>query len=728
MSPRQPSAPRGGTRSHAKSQSRSAADVLADHHRSDRPDTTRSSSTRSSSTRSGSAAATASKAGSSASRKNAPRRVASEPSRDRRGQPRPLERTPQARARRAAGEPTRNQRGGAQAAGRSNSSVRHQKPVRTEPLRRRAIRERKPARQHFRAGTPRRRLIALFVATVLVFGLILTRVGMLQTAEAGSYQNAGTSQRTREATLRASRGVIFDRNGDELALSVPATTIYVNPKFVLDAPGTAATLAAALGLTPEKQQSLTVAMQDKAKSFVYVARQVDTATANSVMALELNGVESYTEDTRVVPGGDLAKSVIGRTDIDGKGTAGLELEYNDILTGVDGERVSETGRDGDVIPGSGTVSRAAIPGQDLVLTIDRSIQYSLEQALLKQVSALPAKGGTGIVMESGTGNILAMATVERDDDGVYHVTSANKALTECNEPGSVAKVITASAALNEGTVVPTTSFTVPWFRNFSEGTKWQTTIRDAEPHPVQQWSVKDILVHSSNIGTMLLSDTIGPEKQYDYMKAFGFGDKTTLGFPGETAGLFKDWHEWQGTEKLTPSYGYGVCVPSIQLVSAVNVVANGGTYVAPRLVAATIGTDGVSVDTDPSATHTVIRPEVAAQVNAMLQAVVCDGTASGAKVDGITIAGKTGTAVKLNEKGMYPTKEDERKYYSSFVGFFPAEAPAVTTLISIDEPPSSTQERFGGTAAAPVFQDIVPSIMHQQGIQPPTATGGCPKK
>ncbi|MEO6124628.1 MAG: penicillin-binding protein 2 [Ilumatobacteraceae bacterium] len=566
------------------------------------------------------------------------------------------------------------------------------------------------------------------MGTVLVFGLILTRVGMLQTAEATSYQNAGTSQRTREATLDASRGVIFDRNGDELALSVPATTIYVNPKFVLDAAGTATTLASALGLPADKQASLTVAMQDKTKGFVFVARQVETTLARSVMALGLNGVYSYTEDTRVVPGGDLAKSVIGRTDIDGTGTAGLELEYNKILTGTDGERVSEIDTKGNVIPSSGTVSRAAVPGQDLVLTIDRSIQYSLEQALLKQVSSLPAKGGTGIVMESGTGNILAMATVERDDQGVYHVTSANKAMTECNEPGSVAKVITASAALNEGTVVPTTSFNVPWFRNFNENTKWQKTIRDAEPHKEEWWSVRDILVHSSNIGTMLLSDTIGPEKQYDYMKAFGFGDKTTLDFPGETSGLFRDWHQWEGTEKLTPAYGYGVCVPSIQLVSAVNVVANGGVYVAPRLLQATIGTDGVPVAAEPSVTRVVIEPEVAAEVNTMLQAVVCDGTAKGAQVDGITIAGKTGTAVKLNDKGMYPTKEEDRKYYSSFVGFFPAEAPAVTTLISIDEPPAATQDRFGGTAAAPVFKDIVPSIMHQQGIQPPTANGGCPEK
>ena len=729
---------RRGKHSHDPQPRRSAADVLAEHHRSERGDKRPARRDDEISTR----------AGARVSRQNAPRRAASPtptpmpmPQRERRGQTSPSDQmraSPAHRNKRTASSDidrnrtsldnrsSRNSR--RNVAPKAPPAERHRKPQGAEPLRRRAERASNPSRQFFHAGTPRRRLIALFVTTVMVFGLILARVGMLQTAEAGSYQSAGTNQRTREATLSASRGVIFDRNGDELALSVPATTIYVNPKYVLDPAGTAAALASALGLSPEKQQSLAAAMQDKTKSFVYVARQVDTTIADSVMALELNGVDSYTEDSRVVPGGDLAKSVIGRTDIDSIGTAGLEMQFNAILTGTDGERVSEIDTKGNVIPGSGTVSRSAVPGQDLVLTIDRSIQFSLEQALLKQVSSLPAKGGTGIVMEAGTGNILAMASVERDDEGVYRVTSANKGMTECNEPGSVAKVITAAGALNEGAVTPNDYFNVPWFRIFDENTKWQHVIRDAEPHPDWTLNMEGILVHSSNIGTMLLSDKIGPEKQWDYMTSFGFGIKSALDFPGETSGIFSDWHKWEGTEKLTPSYGYGVCVPAIQLVSAVNVIANGGVYVAPRLVGATIGTDGVAVDTEPSASHVAVTPTTAAEMNRMLQAVVCDGTAKGAQVDGITIAGKTGTAVKLNDKGLYPSEGEERQYHSSFVGFFPAEAPAVTTLISIDEPPAGTQDRFGGTAAAPVFKDIVPSIMHQQGVQPPTTTGGCPEK
>ena len=579
----------------------------------------------------------------------------------------------------------------------------------------------------FRAGTPRRRLLALLVGAAVVFGAILFRITMLQTADAQTYTLAGTQQRTQETVLRASRGVIFDRNGDELALSVPATTIYVNPKLVLDPVGTAAVLAVTLQLSPAKQQSLAAAMSDKTKGFVYVARQVDDTTARSVMALKLAGVYSYAEDTRVVPSGELARGVIGKTDTDGTGVSGLELQYNDTLTGTDGELVQEHDTKGNAIPGSGTVSVPAVPGKDLVLTLDRSIQFSLEQALLLQVSALSAKGGTAIIEETGTGNILAMASVQRADDGTYHVTSANLGAVQCEEPGSVAKVITTSAALNEGVVTPQTYLNVPYYRTYGKGTQWEQTIRDAEPHPTQMMSVRDILVRSSNIGTIAESEAIGPQRQYQYMTSFGLGERSALDFPSETRGLLKPWQEWQGTERVTKAYGYGFCATAIQLVSAVNVIANGGVYVAPRLVQGTIGNDGTVVDSPASATHMVIRPDVAQDMNMMMRGVVCDGTAKAAQVDGITIAGKTGTGVKAID-GKYGTEGNDARYYSSFIGFFPAEQPTVTTLISIDEPDPTNLNRFGGTAAAPVFQAVVPTVMHQLGIQPPNTNGGCPAK
>ncbi|MCU1389060.1 MAG: ftsI [Ilumatobacteraceae bacterium] len=578
----------------------------------------------------------------------------------------------------------------------------------------------------FRAGTPRRRLIALLVGAALVFGAILVRITMLQTTDAASYTLAGTHQRTEETVLPASRGVIFDRNGDELALSVPATTIFVNPKLVLDPVGTAAVLATTLHLSAAKQQSLVVAMSDKTKGFEYVARQIDDATAGAVMSLKLAGVDSYEEDTRVVPGGDLALGVIGKTDTDGKGIAGLERQYDSLLTGKDGELVQEHDTKGNAIPGSGSVSVPAVPGTDLVLTLDRSIQFSLEQALLKQVSELRAKGGTAIVEESGTGNILAMASVEIRADGTYAVTSANLGAVACEEPGSVAKVITTSAALNEGLVTPQTYIEVPGYRIYDKGTQWEKVIHDAEYHKTEMMSVQDILVHSSNIGTIAESESLGPERQYNYMTAFGLGQKSALDFPSESKGLLAPWQKWQGTEKVTKSYGYGVCATAIQLIGAVNVVANNGVYVSPRLVQGTIGEDGVVVPAAAASTRTVLTPDTAQAMNLMMRAVVCDGTGAAAQVDGITVAGKTGTGVKA-VNGVYGAEGKDAKYYSSFVGFFPAEAPKVTTLISIDEPDPTNLNRFGGTAAAPVFQAVVPAIMHQLEIQPPNTTGGCPK-
>ena len=635
--------------------------------------------------------------------------------------------SPSSRDRHATPQPQRSTRSAATTQSARRPAARAAATRNARPLQKRTIRQRAESRGYFTAGSTHKRLIIVLLVVALVFGYVLVHVAQLQTVDAETYMRAGTSQRTQDAVLHASRGVIFDRNGDELALSVPATTIFVNPKLVGDPAGTAAALATMLGLSPDKQQSLAVAIANKDKSFVYVARQIDDQKAAAVTALKLAGVDSYRESSRVIPGGDLAKSVIGRTNTDGMGTAGLEQQYDSLLTGVDGELVRQHDKSGHSIPGSGTVTVAAVPGKDIVLTIDRSIQFSLEQALLKRASELGARGGTAIVEETGTGNILAMASVRRDDLGVYRVTVANVAAVDSYEPGSVAKVITIAAGLNERVVTPESVLSVEGKHTYDAGTPYKFTITDAESHPTMDMTVRDILVHSSNMGTIGVSAMIGSAKQYGYMRSFGLGERSALNFPGESQGILKPWQKWRGTENQTPSYGYGVAASAIQLVGAINTIANGGVYIAPRLVQATVGSDGKQQPAAPAASRRVVRPETAASMNLLMRQVVCDGTAKKAQVDGITIAGKTGTGIKA-VAGQYGTSAASKAYYSSFVGFFPAEAPKVTTLISIDEPPAGSIDRFGGTAAAPVFQDVVPTIMHQLGIQPPTSTGGCPAK
>jgi cell division protein FtsI (penicillin-binding protein 3) len=237
--------------------------------------------------------------------------------------------------------------------------------------------------------------------------------------------------------------------------------------------------------------------------------------------------------------------------------------------------------------------------------------------------------------------------------------------------------------------------------------------------------VRTILSESSNIGTMMVADSVGFTKIHDYLSAFGFGARTGLGYPGESKGILKSVRKTYGTERSTVSYGYGFAATPLQLVSAVNVIANNGKYVAPRLVAASIDRNGKRSEAGPSALHDVLSAETAATMTDMMRDVVCTGTGERAKVKGMEIAGKTGTGYKLQANGTYNTDAGGRRYFASFVGFFPAAAPRVTMLVSIDEPNSGSIDRFGGTAAAPVFAQVVPTVMNELGIEPTGSGTGC---
>ena len=579
----------------------------------------------------------------------------------------------------------------------------------------------------FRAGDTRRRLVAVFVLSVLLFVAVVARVAFLQTVGSDSLVAAGKAQRVSEAVLHAPRGTIFARDGGELVMSVPSSTLVANPKLINDPAGAAALLGTMLQLPAEKQASLLAAFTAKDKSFVYIARQISDDIANSVMALNLSGIDLLREDKRIMPSGEVGRSLLGRTDIDGVGTAGLELAYNAELTGVDGERVREHDAKGRSIPGSGATTTDPVPGNDLILTLDRSLQFQVEQALITRVAELKAKGGAVVVMDTATGEIYAVANVSRGDDGVVAVTSANLAAISTFEPGSVAKVFSLSAVVDTGVATPDTVIDVPGKIIFDKGTPWELPISDAEPHPTQPMSLRDIIVHSSNIGTLEMTKKVGTIRFGEYLEAFGFGQKTALDFPDESAGIYEPASEWQGTEKVTPSFGYHYSVTALQLAAAVNTVANGGVYVAPKLVEATIGADGTVSDTAPSATHRVIQASSAATMTDMMTSVVCDpeGTGNDAQIDGITVAGKTGTAYKVQDNDTYGAA-GARAYRASFAGFFPAQAPKVTILVTIDEPDPTSKDRFGGKAAAPLFATIATAAIHELQITPTPGDTGCP--
>lgn len=579
---------------------------------------------------------------------------------------------------------------------------------------------------NLQGGKIRFRLVAMYVLVSLLLMTMLVRVSYLQTIGASGYRDASVSQRTRIATAYAERGSILDRNGLELALPVPTRTIFADPRIIVDPVATAHAIAGVLGMSPEDELVLASKLQNTGSSFLYIARQATAEVADALIALNLAGISSYAEQSRTLTSDGL-RALVGRTDIDGIGISGLEAQFNELLGGTDGRTVREVNSKGQSIPTGDDSSQPAVPGQDLVTTIDRNIQFQVDAIITQQITRLNARGGAAIVMDSTTGEIYAMSTIRKNTDGTYTADSGNFAAVDAYEPGSVAKVFSVSAALNEATVEINSVFQVPGKQVFNEGTKWVHSITDAYPHGLEEMTVRKILVDSSNLGTVQIAQTIPAEVLHKYLKEYGFGIKTDVDYPGESKGLLKSFDELRGTEKITTAYGYGYSASALQLIAGVNVVANNGVYVAPRLVNSVIDLNGINQPSAPSATHTVIKPEVAATMRSLMSDVVCFGTASLAKVPGMTVAGKTGTGYKRQDNGTYIKDDGSRAYFASFVGFLPAENPRFTVLVSIDEPDPASRDRFGGTAAAPVFANIAQVLINELDIRPAATDMGCLK-
>ena len=610
----------------------------------------------------------------------------------------------------------------------AGSRGRRQEPQRAGDIARAAARQTvRTLTEDLKPGKISHRLAYVRIVVSLMLCAMLLRTGYLQTVGSGQYRDASVSQRTRVNVVKAERGSILDRNGLELAIPIPLRTVFADPRGVIDPVGTARAIAAVLTMSPEAEIALAEKLQDKTSSFTYVARQTSQEVADSLIALQLPGVSSYKESGRELTSDGL-RALVGRTDPDGLGTSGLEMQFDMLLAGVNGRQVREVSAKGQSIPATQEDSVAAIPGKTLVTTIDRNIQFQVDGILAQQIARLQARSGTAIVMDSTTGEIYAMSTLRLNEDGTYSADSGNIAAVEANEPGSVAKVFSIAAAINEGQVDSTTSFTVPPVFVANKGTQWESAIRDAYPHGIEDMSVRKIFVDSSNVGTLMVGQTIGPDKLHDYLKLFGFGTKSAVDFPGETKGILQSANKWQGAKKFTTSYGYGYSTTALQLIAGVNVVANNGNYVAPRLVTATVTRDGLNESIAPEEQHAVITPETAATMRAMMSDVVCFGTATLGKVPGMTVAGKTGTAYKRQDNKTYVADDGSRSYFASFVGFIPAQQPRFTVLVSIDEPNAESMDRFGGTAAAPVFANIAQVLINELDIRPDAADLGCPKE
>lgn len=576
----------------------------------------------------------------------------------------------------------------------SPSATLTRRPTGRPPARRRTAPRRRPAPRSSTstsAHKPRRRLLCLLVVLVLAFVAVIVRLAAVQGPGGRRFALVGRAQRLRTATLPAPRGAILDRNGEALAISSLLRTVWADPQEVRDPAGAAHALAPLLQLDePGIRAKLT-----SSGGFVYLARKVDNPVADKVAALHLPGISLLEEPTRITPAGTMAAPVLGQVGLDDKGLSGLELQYEKQLAGTPGQLVVEKDPAGRDIAAGIHELKAAAPGQEFVLTLDRSLQYETERALSAQIVASQAKAGIAIFMDPQTGEVLSMASLTAGTGGAPPgPTPDNAAVTHVYEPGSVNKMVTVAGAIEDGTIRPTDTFVVP-----DQLAMAGSTFHDAEPHGTETMPVNRIVADSSNVGTIMIAKRQGKERIDHYIRAFGLADRTNLNFPGESGGLLPKPADWSGPSIATVPIGQGVAVTALQMLVAYNSIANGGVQVPPILAKRVVDAGGKAHDVRPPAPRRVVSEATARAVVPMLQEVVADGTGTAAAVPGFSVAGKTGTAQKVRDDGV---GYKDGAYVATFAGFLPAESPRLSAIVVLDEPTPI----FGGLVSAPVFSQL----------------------
>lgn len=536
-----------------------------------------------------------------------------------------------------------------------------------------------------RESSRRIRLIAL--AVVAGLAVMALRAGYLGLVKGGDLSAVAADQQLHTVELPAVRGAILDSAGRELAVDRPTARIEATPYLVTDPVATAEALAP---LVRKSVGDLTAVLATRSE-YEVLSRQVDAGTAGRIRKLDLPGISVIDTSTRYLPQGRVGAQVLGLVDGEGRGQAGLEVRYEDVLAGTPGRR--EEARD----PFQRTIRALGgtdpVAGQTLQLSIDADIQRRTEAVLAATMRTHRARSATAVVMRPD-GAILAMATVPRynpNDRRSFDPDKArNRPITDSFEPGSVFKVVPVAAALDARLVTPTTRLYVPSTLQVED-----LELHDAHEHEPATWSVTEIMERSSNIGTVLVAQRLGRERLQAEMQRWGFGKVTGIDYPGEEDGYLRPLAEWSGTSIANIPIGQGVQVTQLQIARAYAAIANGGTLPTPHLVQR-IGDREV---TPPEAPR-IMTPATARQLDGMLRrAVGPDGTGAAAAIDGYTVAGKTGTANKVDpETGTYTDR-----YIASFVGYVPAGRPALVIAVSVDEP---TVDYTGGGVAAPAFEDI----------------------
>jgi len=537
------------------------------------------------------------------------------------------------------------------------------------------------------------------------------RLVVLQVVEGPAYARLAADQRERVIEFAARRGAILDRDGQALAVSVDMKTIYADPYFVESPRRTAAELAPVLGDHADAGE-LAAKLTEKTR-YVYLARQIPAEVADRVEALDLPGIYSETEPKRFYPGGRLASHVIGFVDVDGKGLAGVELQYQHVLEGLPGRMTIEQDPQGRPLPQADSSYQEPRQGRELFLTIDKELQYFTEATLAEAAKAYDASGGSAVVMRPSSGEILAMANVpdfDPNDAGGYAESAhRNRAVTDLYEPGSAFKAVTLSAALDAGTVTPRRKFIVPASWPYAG-----EVFNDSHVHPTESMRVIDIITESSNVGTIKIGLEFDDGVFRRYVRDFGFGSPTGLDFPAEQPGLVPDSESWTGSTEATVPIGQGIAVTPMQMASAYSTIANEGVWVEPKLLLSTVDSAG-RISSSPPASRRVISEGAIDDATKMLTRVVDMGTGVAAQIQGYDVAGKTGTAQKPLPTGGYGNS-----YVGSFAGFAPARDPEIAVVVVLDEPTPI----WGGLTAAPTFRTIAEFALSHLRVAPTRSATG----
>ena len=572
------------------------------------------------------------------------------------------------------------------------------------------------SRTSFRFGDLR--VVALGLVFVLAWAGIGYRLFQVQGADAAVLAQRGFDQRVRHETIDAKRGTIYDRDGVELAVTIYGKSLIADPSLIEDPTRAASLLAPIIGA-----DYIDLARRlDSDGRFTYVARGLENDVVDEVSSAieeaDLIGFSFEAAPLRIYPSGALAAPIIGLTHADdGRGIEGIEAVMDTELSGRPGKRVVERDQAGRAIPQAEYLLESSTPGSDVVLTIDREIQFTAERALQDAIDSTGAVGGSVVVIDPETGEILAMVSLPgfdgMDRSTLDPSTLRNRAVADVYEPGSTLKVVTVAAALEEGVIRPDTTFDTP-----PEIDIVGETYTDHGNHP-SAMTVTEIVAQSSNVGTIKIQDELGDETHYRYLDAFGLGRPASIDFRGEATGRLDHVTEWCGPAcGASAAIGYGIGATTLQMAAVYATLANNGEWVEPHVVSEIVSPDGETIVSE-ARRRQVISVETAQTMRSMLRGVVTDGTGFRADIEDFPVGGKTGTSDKFDvETGEY----SETETIAWFIGIAPIDDPSLVAAVVLDTPtgtlPDETELKFGGASAAPVFAEIVESALHQLGVSP----------